>query len=165
MKCTFKKSNLFFVGILSATDLESRIRIRVSVVRGSIPQCHGSTTLIEIWERDTLAKTSKIFIILIAKPESGSGWIGNALAQLAQWCKMLEPEPGSGNKSCTSVCNLHQFHAIQTRVAAWCWFGSSLSCYEVMFLFNKERVIDMKSRIWIHIKTLQILANRYIIEK
>jgi hypothetical protein len=44
------EKNLFFVGILSATDEESRIRIRMSVVRilgsGSVPKCHGSTTLV-----------------------------------------------------------------------------------------------------------------------
>jgi hypothetical protein len=58
--CTFKKKvlkakkllkkNLFFVGILAATDEKIRIRIRMSVVRihgfGSVPKCHGSTTLV-----------------------------------------------------------------------------------------------------------------------
>jgi hypothetical protein len=51
MKNTLKK-NLFFAGILSATDEKTRIRIRKSVVRirgsGRIrPKCHRSTTLEE----------------------------------------------------------------------------------------------------------------------
>ncbi len=63
-KCAFKSTKeknleikLFFVGILSATDEKSRIRIRKSVVRirgpgfGSVPKCHGSTTLLvkRVW--------------------------------------------------------------------------------------------------------------------
>jgi hypothetical protein len=48
-----KLKNLFFVGILSATDEKSRIRTRnrsrkpVVRIRGSrsVPKCHGSTTL------------------------------------------------------------------------------------------------------------------------
>ncbi len=52
-KCNKQKTlekNLVFVGILSATDEKSRIRIRMSVVRihgwGSVPKCHGSTTMV-----------------------------------------------------------------------------------------------------------------------
>jgi hypothetical protein len=51
-ECMKKPSgkNLFFVGILSANDEKSRIRIRKSVVRitgsGSVHQCHGSTTMV-----------------------------------------------------------------------------------------------------------------------
>jgi hypothetical protein len=45
-----EKKTYFFVDTLSATDEESRIRIPMSVVRihgsGSVPKCHGSTTLV-----------------------------------------------------------------------------------------------------------------------
>jgi hypothetical protein len=45
-----------------------------------------------------MAKTNKIFINVMAKPDSSSGWFGIALAQLAirtsiDVCIMLEPEP------------------------------------------------------------------------
>jgi hypothetical protein len=50
-KSNKQKRKLFFVGILKVTDEKSRIRIpiRMSVERirgsGSIPKCHGSTTM------------------------------------------------------------------------------------------------------------------------
>jgi hypothetical protein len=44
--------NFFFVGIFSANDEKSRIRIRKSVVRirgsGSVLKCQGSTTLLKV---------------------------------------------------------------------------------------------------------------------
>ncbi len=50
---TLKKKNLFFGGILSATDEKSRIRIWICksgtdprIQFGSVPKCHGSTTLV-----------------------------------------------------------------------------------------------------------------------
>jgi hypothetical protein len=46
----FEKKNIFFVSILSATAEKSRIRIRKSGVlirgSGSVPKCHGSTTMV-----------------------------------------------------------------------------------------------------------------------
>jgi hypothetical protein len=52
--------------------------------------------LMDFWERD--GETNKIFINVMSKPESSSGWFGIALAQLAirtsiDVCIMLEPEP------------------------------------------------------------------------
>ncbi len=50
-KKTWKKK-IIFVGIMKAIDDKSRIQIRKSVVRtcgsGSLPKCHGSTTLVRI---------------------------------------------------------------------------------------------------------------------
>ncbi len=39
-----RKKNLFFVGFLTATDEKSRIWVQI-FGSGSIPKCHGSTTL------------------------------------------------------------------------------------------------------------------------
>jgi hypothetical protein len=52
-----EKFDLFFVGIMSATDEKSMIRIRKSVVRirgsRSVPKCHGSATL-TTWREETI---------------------------------------------------------------------------------------------------------------
>jgi hypothetical protein len=52
-KSTTNKQKLFFVGILSAIDEKSRIRIRIRIRKSvvhicgsrTVPKCHGSTTL------------------------------------------------------------------------------------------------------------------------